>query len=337
MSIARSGVFTWTAPRTVVPVAADLRQHRVEIRLAVLRDESRSHPARSRLRRGRRRSRRGAFGGSTTDRPQRAAGIETGAHRVGERRRAGERCRALQCPVAADELLPVAGPVGLAPGKIGERDARSERRIPWIAREHRAGVGIDLGRHERRGGTARRTEHPFDISGHRQVPHAARCVAQRQARDLDRIAERNVLQQFGGDAVRGMLEPAVAPAVPRHIGGGVVADRQRRRTPQVAGIVVAQIEHLARAIADRIVRPRRELVLAAVDRPGEAAAFGRHLKAEGGIGDDIDPGRRRGLARAEDRHIFPPVFGEAAKPVEELERPAAHAGCAATLQSPVFG
>ena len=80
--------------------------------------------------------------------------------------------------------------------------------------------------------------------------------------------------------MRGMLESAVAPAMPRCIGGGVVADRQRRRTPQVAGVLIAQIEHFTWTIADWIVRPRRELVLAAVDRPGEAAAFCRHLEAE---------------------------------------------------------
>ena len=305
MSIARSGVFTWTAPRTSSQYRPTSDEHGVEILRAVARDQAprvrgarglaeeahdlddcRSPAARTVV--------RSAPQGS---RPAPTV-LESGAA-------AGERRRALQCPVAADELPPVACPVRLAPGEIGEGDARSEGGVPWIAREHRAGVGIDLGRHERRGGRARRTQHPFHVGGHRQVPGAARGVAQRQARDLDRIVERHVLQKIGGDAVRRMLEPAVAPAMPRHIGGGVVADRQRRRAPQVAGVVVAQIEHLARTIADRIVRPGRELVLAAVDRPGVAAAFGRHLKAEVGIGDDVDPGRRRRLAGAEDRRHIP--------------------------------
>ena len=83
--------------------------------------------------------------------PQRAAGIETGAHGVGERGRAGERRGALQRAVAADELPPVARPVRLPlppvtssrliSVQIGEGDARSEGRVPWIAREHRAGRG----------------------------------------------------------------------------------------------------------------------------------------------------------------------------------------------------
>ena len=140
-----------------------------------------------------------------------------------------------------------------------------------------------------------------------------------EARNLDRIVERHVLEEIDRNPVGRMLEPAVSPAVAGDVGRRVVADRQGRRAPQVASVVVAQIERLARTIGDRIVRPRGELVLAAVHGPGVAAAFGRHLKAEGGVGDDVDPGRRRRLARAEDRHIFPSVLGEAAEPVEELE------------------
>ena len=73
----------------------------------------------------------------------------------------------------------------------------------------------------------------------------------------------------------GMFEPAISPPMTRHIGPAVIADRQRGRAPQVAGDVVAQIERLARTIRDGVVRPGRELVLAAVDRPCGAAAFGR--------------------------------------------------------------
>ena len=61
------------------------------------------------------------------------------------------------------------------------------------------------------------------------------------------------------------------------------------------------------------------MVLAAVDRPGEAAALRRHLEAEIGIGNDIDPGCRRGLAWPEDRDIFAPVGREAAEAVKELQ------------------
>ena len=98
-----------------------------------------------------------------------------------------------------------------------------------------------------------------------------------------------------------MLEAAVAPAVPHDIGRRLVTDRQRRRRPELAAVVIAHVEDLAGPVADRIVRPGRELVVAAVLRPGIAAALGRHLEAERRVGDDIDPGRRRRLARARAR------------------------------------
>ena len=72
-------------------------------------------------------------------------------------------------------------------------------------------------------------------------------------------------------------------------------------------------------IADGIVRPRRELVLAAVGGPSVAAALGRGLEAERGIGDHIDPGRRRRLARAEYRHVFLAACRKSAETVEEFE------------------
>src|SRR3990172_5624502 len=102
-----------------------------------------------------------------------------------------------------------------------------------------------------------------------------------------------------------MLEPAVSPPVAGHGAARLLAGGQGRGGPQGTSVVVAHIERLPRAIGDRIVRPGGELVLAAVHGPGGAAAFGRHMKAEGGIGDDVYPGGRRRLTRAEDRYIFP--------------------------------
>src|ERR1019366_8101196 len=116
-----------------------------------------------------------------------------------------------------------------------------------------------------------------------------------------------------------MLETAVSPTMPRHIGRVVAADRHCRWAPQVTRLLIPQIKRLAWAIADRVVGPRRKLVFAAVDRPGVAAALRGHLEAESGVGDDIDPGCRRCLAWTDCRYIFPSVFCKAAKPVEELQ------------------
>ena len=51
-----------------------------------------------------------------------------------ERRRIGQRA------IAADEFAPVAGQICLRAAHIGEGDARTEIRVPGIAREHRAGA-----------------------------------------------------------------------------------------------------------------------------------------------------------------------------------------------------
>src|SRR4029453_13007802 len=108
-----------------------------------------------------------------------------------------------------------------------------------------------------------------------------------------------------------MLEPAVSPPMAGGVGARLVANWQRRRAPQGTSLVVVNIERLARTIGDRIVRPGGDLVLAAVEGPGGAAAFGPHPKAEAGVRDDVYPGGRRCLSRAEERYIFPSILGEA--------------------------
>ena len=80
--------------------------------------------------------------------------------------------------------------------------------------------------------------------------------------------------------MRRVFKAAVTLAMPGNIGGCGLADRCRRRTPQFAAISVAHVKYFAGRIADRIVRPRRQLVLAAVDRPGVSAAFSRRLEAK---------------------------------------------------------
>src|SRR6185503_8137662 len=76
---------------------------------------------------------------------------------------------------------------------------------------------------------------------------------------------------------------------------------------------------LAGRVADGIVRPRGELVLAAVERPRVARARLGHLKAEARVRHDVDPGRRRAPALLENRDVLAPMVAEAAEAVEELE------------------
>ena len=87
----------------------------------------------------------------------------------------------------------------------------------------------------------------------------------------------------------------------RNVGRVRVADRRGRRAPHLAGLLIAQIQHLAGAIGDRIVRPGSDLMFPAVERPGEAAAIGRNLKTKLRIGDHIDPWRGGRLSRRRER------------------------------------
>ena len=120
--------------------------------------------------------------------------------------------------------------------------------------------------------------------------------------------------------MRHMLETTVALAVSGNVSGGVVADGKSRRRPDIAIVLVAQIDDFTGAVADRVVRPGRELVLAAIDRPCVTAALGGDLEAKRGIGDDIHPRRGRHLIPVEDGDVFPSVLIESANSVEELER-----------------
>ena len=117
----------------------------------------------------------------------------------------------------------------------------------------------------------------------------------------------------------GVLEPAVTPSVARNIGRRFIPHWLRRGSPQIPRRLVLQIEGLAGTVGHGVVAPRRQLMFAAVHGPGVATALRRHLKAEAGIGDHVDPWCGRRLARSKGRHIFPAALGEAAKSVEEFD------------------
>ena len=95
----------------------------------------------------------------------------------------------------------------------------------------------------------------------------------------------------------GLPEPAVAEAVADRAG----SRRRHRpggRRPEAEDVLVAQIEGLAMRVADRVVVPGREPVLAAVARPGGGGAALGGDEAEGLVGDHVGPGQGRPLGRA---------------------------------------
>src|SRR5258708_27794130 len=116
-----------------------------------------------------------------------------------------------------------------------------------------------------------------------------------------------------------MVENGVALTMASDVGRAVLANRLRSRSPELVGILVANVNHLTRRVGDRIVRPTRNLILLAVHRPCVTTAFDRDLEAERGIGDHIDPRRGCPLAFAERRHVFAAVFCESTEAIEKLD------------------
>src|SRR2546427_6075979 len=116
-----------------------------------------------------------------------------------------------------------------------------------------------------------------------------------------------------------MLEAAIALPMPRDVGPGLLTDREQRRSPQRAALLIPDVQRLPRGIPDRIVGPGGELILAAVDRPRVPGARFGDLEPEAVIRDPVDPGGRRPLALAQDDHVLAAAIGKATETVEELE------------------
>ncbi len=84
-------------------------------------------------------------------------------------------------------------------------------------------------------------------------------------------------------------------------------------------VQVMDVKRLAGAIHDGVVAPRRQLVVARIAAPGEAATFGGDMKAESAVGNDIDPRMRRRAAARQPDHIFAATAAEPAVTVPEVE------------------
>src|SRR4029453_8667320 len=141
--------------------------------------------------------------------------------------------------------------------------------------------------------------------------------------DLHRIVQWHELVQAQENAMGRVLKAAIALAMPGDIRRRVLSNGQGGRAPGDTGLFVSDIDRLPGWVADRIVGPRRQLILSTVARPGVSrSAFG-DLKAERGIRDDVDPGRGRPLPFSENGDVFAPVIDEPSQAVEELELRAA--------------
>ena len=249
---------------------------------------------------------------------QRSTRIKPRADLCAERQFPRKRRGPCGTAVASEEFHAVGGPCGLPAAEIGKGDAARKVHAPSIAGEDRPRRGVEGRGDKWRTCTPQGAEHPLGIARDRQPARARRMVGQRQPRNADRIGERHIGEQLAFDPVRKVAEAAVAEAMTRHI-TSLVPDRLGRRAPEVERLLVADVKRLAGRVADRVVGPLRDLVLAAVLGPAIGAAVTRHLKTEGGIGDDVDPGHGSGRPVFQHGHVFRAVLAEAAEAVEEFE------------------
>src|SRR5438067_2329762 len=250
---------------------------------------------------------------------QRRARVEAGPDPSGKAVAPLEGGGMVRGSVPAEHFRAVTGPCRLASSEVGERHAIREVDVPWVARQEGARVIVERGDDEGCGGATRDAEDPLGICRDGETARAGGSVLDPQPRDLHRVVPRHELQEVERDAVRGMLEAAVALPMPHDVGPGLLADREQRRSPQRAALLIPDVQRLPRGIPDRIVGPGGELILAAVARPRVPGARFGDLEPEAVIRDHVDPGGRRPLALAQDDHVLAAAVGKAAEAVEELE------------------
>ena len=90
---------------------------------------------------------------------------------------------------------------------------------------------------------------------------------------------------------------------------------QWRGRPKLSGLLVSNIESLARGVLNRIVAPGRQSKLMGVLHPCVSRAALGNNRSEPGIGQHIDPRRRRHLAGLKSNDIFMAVPAEPAQAV----------------------
>ena len=135
--------------------------------------------------------------------------------------------------------------------------------------------------------------------------------------NFTRCIQIHVDPQLRADTALDVLEDAVAEAVPADVGS--VSAGEWRGGPEVAALLVAEVEGFAARIAHRVVPPGREAELVGVLAPRVCRAALRDDGAEVWVGQHVNPGRRRHLPGGGRNHVLPPIRAEPPEAVEEDE------------------
>ena len=216
--------------------------------------------------------------------------------------------------------------------RAGERGRLRRRRRRRPSRRTRCCRGCarrarrcrrDLGDDVRRGLRAQVAEHPFDVAGGGEPAAARAVVAQHQERELHRRVERDEHRQL---AVRCRPRRARTRCSRSRGACGTAArlssrespGRQRGRRPDLAALLVAQVERLAAGVArpGRCARASGGARARSRTRCRRCRPPTRRCRSAGWR--HVDPRRRRPLRRRVGRdHVLAAVGREAADAVEE--------------------
>ena len=221
--------------------------------------------------------------------------------------------------VAPEELGPVRGERARAATDVGEGDPLGEVTRPSASGEQGATLRVERADDLQRGLIAERAQNPLDVKGRRQPPGPVATVADPQADQLDRVGWGDENEQVLLQLMAGPAKAGVALAVTDD-GRRLAAAGARRRCPELPGLLVAEIEGLARWIGDRVVAPRGQAVHLGVARPGVAGAGLGDQAAEARVGEDVAPRGWRPLATPQGHDVLPAVRREPTRPVAEQQR-----------------
>ena len=236
--------------------------------------------------------------------------IEAGADPARQMRPAHAR-RPGEVAVATDDLEAVTGVRAQLLAAIQERGAPRELAGIDVAGQQRAAARVDLGDHVGHVTGPVLAEYQLEEGGQRQPARSPRAVGQLEQHELEGRIGGDEGAQLAGEAVLDVFEDAVTEAV----AGGVCAVAGcgcQSRRPVAAIMLVAEIERLAAAIADRVVVPGRETVIVGVLAPRIGAAALADYGAEVGVGEHIDPRRGRATLPGGEDDVLAAVRREAA-------------------------
>ena len=222
----------------------------------------------------------------------------------------------------AEEILAVGGQAVRRAVGAEERDPLGKLRVPRVAGQQRVAVALVFTDHMGSRRATQRPEQPFGVVGRGDPPWPRADIVQTQPDDLQRIVQGHEHQQLLLQALA-VAPPTAVTRTVANLAGTALACRQRRGGPDRRGFLVAQIQRFAGTVGQRVVVPRRQAILAAVQRPAETQAGLADDAAEALIGQHVAPGGRGALIRLEVNQVVAAIGAEAANTVirAQIARP----------------